>query len=212
MQEKRINASLLIIDVQNDFCPGGRLQVAQGDMVVPVINKIAGRFLNVVATQDWHPRNHVSFASNHEKKTPFDSVIVNGIERVLWPDHCIQGTDGADLHPGLDQRNIDLILRKGTRPGLDSYSAFFENDKKTATGLSSYLKGLGIEKVFVCGLAADICVYYSAMDSVKLGFTTFFVADASRGVDIPEGNIEKTEREMEHAGINIINSAEILCL
>ncbi len=210
MNSKASEAVLLVIDVQNDFCPGGRLPVREGDRVVPVINRIMGAFSQVIATQDWHPADHISFASNHEGKRAFDTITVYGIEQVLWPDHCVKGTEGADFHPALDADHFRLILRKGTNSLLDSYSAFFENDRKTSTGLSSYLKGLGIHRVYLCGLAADVCVFYSAMDAVRAGFDTFFISDAARGVDVPAGNVEKTGREMEKAGVTIIDSSDIM--
>jgi len=203
-------AVLLVIDVQNDFCPGGKLEVKEGDKVIPVINQIMGKFPRIVATQDWHPQNHISFASNYKNKNVFDSVTVNGIEQTLWPDHCVKGSDGADFHYLLDRRFFDLILRKGTQPELDSYSAFFENDKTTSTGLAYFLKGLGIEDVYVGGLATDFCVFYTALDSVKLGFNTFFVVDASRGVNVPEGRVEKAVRDMKNAGISVVNSKELI--
>ncbi len=202
-------SALIIVDVQNDFCPGGALEVKEGDKVVPVINKISNRFYKVIATQDWHPENHLSFASNHPGKKVQDIIDLNGIQQVLWPVHCVQGTKGADFHPELDLRPVDLIIRKGTNPQIDSYSAFFENDKKTSTGLEYYLKGLGIKKVFLTGLATDYCVFFSAMDSVKLGFETYVIIDATRGVDFPEGNIEKSLKAMKEAGIKIINSGDI---
>jgi nicotinamidase/pyrazinamidase len=203
-------SALVVIDVQNDFCPGGRLPVEEGDRVVPVINRIMASFLRIVGTQDWHPQDHISFASNHKNKNPFDTVEVNGTEQVLWPEHCVIGSDGADFHPMLDTDRFSLVLRKGSNKRIDSYSAFFENDRKTSTGLSFYLKGLGIHRVYLCGLAADICVFYSAMDAVGEGFDTIFVLDATRGVDVPEGNIQKTKRMMEKEGVKIIGSSDIL--
>jgi len=202
-------SALIIVDVQNDFCPGGALEVKEGDKVVPVINKISNRFYKVIATQDWHPENHLSFASNHPGKKVQDIIDLNGIQQVLWPVHCVQGTKGADFHPELDLRPVDLIIRKGTNPQIDSYSAFFENDKKTSTGLEYYLKGLGIKKVFLTGLATDYCVFFSAMDSVKLGFETYVIIDATRGVDFPEGNIEKSLKAMkEDSDLSISEAIE----
>jgi nicotinamidase/pyrazinamidase len=202
-------AALLIVDVQIDFCPGGNLAVNRGDSIIPAINSISGKFHCVVATQDWHPADHISFASNHIGKKPFDRVIVNGIEQVLWPDHCVQGTDGAEFHPALDTKKVRLILRKGTNPELDSYSAFFENDRKTSTGLEYYLKGLGYGEVFLCGLATDVCVYYTALDALRLGFKTFLVEDASMGVDVPSGNVERTKNDMVEKGVVITSSCEL---
>lgn len=210
MLTKLKKAVLLVIDVQNDFCPGGVLEVKEGDRVVPVINRIMDEFSIVAATQDWHPQNHISFASNHRGMSAFDSVSINGINQVLWPDHCVQGTGGAGFHPGLDQRYFDIILRKGTAPELDSYSAFFENDKTVSTGLEYYLKGLGTEAVYVCGLATDFCVFYSVMDSVKIGFETTLIIDAARGVDFPEGSVEKAVSNMRSAGVNVAKSEEVL--
>jgi nicotinamidase/pyrazinamidase len=200
---------LLIIDVQNDFCPGGALAVERGDEVVPVINRLVPRFTRVAATQDWHPAGHVSFASSHAGRKPLDTVDAEGISQVLWPDHCVQGTRGAELHGGLDSRGVSLILRKGMRRELDSYSALFENDKKTETGLSPYLRGLGIGEIFLCGLATDYCVYHSAVDARRLGFGVTLVRDACRGVDFPPGRVREVLREMEAAGVRIVESAAV---
>jgi nicotinamidase/pyrazinamidase len=200
--------ALIIIDLQNDFCPGGALPVPEGDKIISVINKIMNRFYKVVATQDWHPENHISFASTH-KKNVGDVVEINGIKQMLWPKHCVQGSYGAQLHKELDIRKVDLILRKGTNPNIDSYSAFLENDKKTQTGLHYWLKGLKIKKVYICGLALDYCVYYSACDAKKFGFETYVLLDATKGVDVPKGNIEKVLKHMRSIGIKIINSKKI---
>ncbi|MGQ9615400.1 MAG: bifunctional nicotinamidase/pyrazinamidase [Spirochaetota bacterium] len=202
-------AALVIIDVQVDFCPGGKLAVAKGDSIIPVINSISGKFPCVVATQDWHPIGHVSFASSHGGKKPFDRVIIDGIEQVLWPEHCVQGTGGADFHPALDTRSVRLILRKGTNPALDSYSAFFENDRKTSTGLEYYLQGLGYSDVFLCGLATDVCVFYTALDALKIGFRTFLIEDGSVGVDVPPGSVGRAKSEMAERGVLIISSSEL---
>ena len=200
---------LLVVDMQNDFCPGGALPVPEGHLIVPVINRLTGRFGNVAATQDWHPPGHVSFASRHPGKQPFDVVQADGIEQVLWPDHCVQGTSGAALHPDLALRGLHLILRKGMRTNLDSYSAFFENDRRTPTGLSGYLREHGVHRVFLCGLAADVCVYYSAMDAVRLGFDATVIEDAVRGVDVPAGNVDRTRSDMEKAGITFLRSSDM---
>jgi nicotinamidase/pyrazinamidase len=199
------NSVLLVIDVQNDFCPGGALAVNQGDTIVPVINTISSRFPVVVATRDWHPLGHVSFASSHEGKSVYDEVEIEGVSQVLWPDHCVQGSKGADFHPGLDLRPLNLIIHKGRSASLDSYSAFFENDHRTPTGLEGYLKSLNVSKVYVCGLAIDYCVYFSAMDAVRSGFETFVLPDAAKGVDVPEGNVDKTIRLMKNAGIGMVS-------
>ena len=204
------NRVLLVIDVQNDFCPGGSLAVHDGDSVVPVVNHLAPRFHLVVATQDWHPDSHVSFAKNHAGRAVYDRVELNGISQVLWPTHCVAGTHGADFHPALNTENFRLILRKGTNPAIDSYSAFMENDKKTITGLKGFLRGLRIDLVYVCGLATDFCVFYSAMDSVRAGFKTNIVLDGCRGVDVPQGSINKSIAVMKENGISIMHSGSLL--
>jgi len=201
--------ALIIVDVQNDFCPGGALPVPEGDKVIPIINQIVGKFDKVIATQDWHPGNHVSFATTHNRK-PYEVVrIDNEIEQVLWPTHCVQGSYGAEFHKGLSLWKVNLILRKGTNVNLDSYSAFFENDKRTETGLHYYLRGLGVEEVYLCGLATDYCVYYSAVDSINLGFKTYVVIDGCRGVNVPPGNLDRVLKDMMDRGIKIIESREL---
>jgi nicotinamidase/pyrazinamidase len=200
---------LVIVDVQNDFCPGGNLAVPDGDKVVPVINRLRRSFQRVVATQDWHPRNHVSFASNHPGAKPFDTIREKEGEQILWPDHCVPGTPGAEFHPDLDTLRFDLIVRKGMDPTLDSYSAFFENDHKTPTGLHFYLEGLNVETVYLVGLALDVCVYFSAMDALRLGFQTFVVEDACRGIDSPAGSLNARLQEMRAAGAGILKAAEV---
>jgi len=198
--------ALLVIDVQNDFCPGGSLAVEHGDEVVAVINALTPRFEVVVATQDWHPPGHVSFASSHAGHKALEVVRAGGIDQVLWPDHCVQGTRGAELHPRLDATRIGLLLRKGMRSGLDSYSAFFENDHVTDTGLQHYLKGLGVAEVVICGLATDYCVQFSAMDARRVGFEVTVVSDACRGVDFPRDNVQKALETMRGAGVRVAAS------
>lgn len=200
---------LIIIDVQNDFCPGGALAVESGDEVVPIINSIQHKFDRVIATQDWHPQNQISFASNHSGKKPFDEIELNGYRQTLWPDHCVQGTKGADFHPLLNLLKIDLILRKGTSAHVDSYSAFLENDKKTKTGIDGYLTSIAADEVYICGLATDFCVFYSAMDARTFGFNTCVVIDACRGIDLPKGNVARVLDEMRSRGIRIIESGMI---
>ncbi len=195
-------SALLIIDVQNDFCPGGALPVPDGDKVVSPINKISPVFFKVIATQDWHPPGHISFAGTHGKK-PFETITLPGLTQVLWPDHCVPGTWGAEFHRDLDLRHVDMILRKGNNPGIDSYSAFLENDKKTETGLHHYLHGLEIDTVYLCGLATDYCVYFSALDARYFDFNTFVILDASRGIDIPENSIAGAVDEMKKRGVHI---------
>ncbi|MDR2070267.1 MAG: bifunctional nicotinamidase/pyrazinamidase [Treponema sp.] len=191
-----MTSALIEIDVQNDFCPGGALAVAEGGKVIAPLNEIARRFAAagapVIATQDWHPAGHCSFASTGKKTAEGE---------VLWPDHCVQGTAGADFHRDLDLAPVTLIVRKGFRPAIDSYSAFFENDRKTATGLAAYLNGLGVKTVYLGGLATDYCVFFSAMDAVKLGFTVYLLQDAVRGVNYPEGSVEKALDTMKSAGV-----------
>ncbi len=201
--------ALIAVDIQNDFCPGGALPVNKGDEVIPLVNRLSRKFATVAITQDWHPANHVSFASNHEGMNVYDQLEINGINQVLWPDHCVAGTPGALIHPDLDTDRANIIIRKGTTPGLDSYSAFFENDRLTKTGLSGYLNALEIDDVYLCGLATDYCVFYSAMDAVRTGFKTHVILDASRGIDIPEGSLESVIEQMKVHGIRIINSGEI---
>lgn len=201
--------ALIIVDVQNDFCANGNLEVKNGDEVVEIINNVASKFDKIIATQDWHPANHSSFASNNKDAKPMNIIELNGIMQVMWPDHCIQGTNGAAFHPKLDTNIIDLIIRKGTNPSLDSYSAFLENDQKTLTGLTGYLKGLGITKIYFAGLATDYCIYFSAMDAIEAGFEVNVIIDACRGVDHPENNVTRTIKLMETCKINIINSKNI---
>lgn len=201
--------ALVVIDVQNDFCPGGSLAVTDGDLVVPVINRLYEKFDKVVATQDWHPADHASFSSNNAGTNPMEMIDLKGIMQVMWPDHCVQGTTGADFHPELMTDPFDLIIRKGTNQTLDSYSAFLENDQHTETGLTHYFKGLGINDLYFVGLATDYCVYFSAMDAKDAGFNTHVIIDACRGVDFPEHNIDRTIEIMKVAGIHIIESKDI---
>ena len=198
-----MGTALLVIDVQNDFCPGGALAVADGDAVLAAANRLMGAYDLVVATQDWHPPDHCSFASQHAGASLYDTVQIDGIAQTLWPDHCVQGTAGAALHADLDTRRVNLILRKGIRSVLDSYSAFFENDRRTATGLAGYLSGLGVRQVALCGLATDYCVCYSALDAARLGFSVEVLTGACRGVDVPAANIARALTQMRDAGIRI---------
>lgn len=202
--------ALIMTDIQLDFCPGGALEVQEGDQIIPVVNAIAQKFDKIIATQDWHPANHMSFASNHPGKHIYDMVELGNVPQVLWPDHCVQGTPGADFHPDLDMRPVDLVIRKGTNPHIDSYSAFLDNDKKTQTGLDGFLKGLGITQLFFTGLATDYCVFYSAIDAVNLGFEVFVILDACRGVDVPDNNVETAKQQMAAQGITLIQSGDLL--
>jgi nicotinamidase/pyrazinamidase len=203
------NSALLVTDVQNDFCPGGSLAVKDGDQVVPVINRIMRYFTRIVATQDWHPLGHMSFARNHPGKKVYDVAEINGMKQVLWPAHCVQGTAGADFHPALNTESFSLIVRKGMNPMIDSYSTFVENDKKTVTGLEGYLKVLHIEHLYLTGLATDYCVFYSALDAVDLGFQTYVILDACRGVDVPDGNVAKSVSAMKERGIIMTSFSEL---
>lgn len=197
--------ALLIVDVQNDFCPGGALEVPEGDEVVPVINNLIGAFDHVLQTQDWHPAGHQSFASSHPQHDPYDVIEVGYGEQVLWPDHCVQGTDGAAFHPDLDTTHTELVLRKGFRPEIDSYSAFFENDGETRTGLAGYLRERGIDTLYVCGLATDFCVKWSAVDGRAEGFDVFVVEEATRGID-QNGSLAQAWKEMNDAGVQVISA------
>lgn len=197
--------ALLIVDVQNDFCPGGALEVPNGDEVVPVINRLSEDFAHVVQTQDWHPAGHQSFASSHEGHDPYDVIEVDYGEQVLWPDHCVQGTDGAAFHPDLNTTRSELILRKGFRPEIDSYSAFYENDGETRTGLTGYLRERDVDTLFVVGLATDFCVKWSAVDGRKEGFDVYVVEDATRGID-QDGSLAAAWSEMNDAGVQIISA------
>jgi len=199
----------IIVDVQNDFCPGGALAVPGGDEIIPVINSIMPSFPFVTATMDWHPPGHVSFAETHPGQEVFHTIEFEGLDQFLWPTHCVAGTDGAALHPGLDMVPVNLVLRKGTNIKLDSYSAFFENDKKTPTGLAGALKEIGVDTVYLCGLALDVCVYFTAMDARRLGFTTFLIEDACRGVNVPEGRLQETMQDMKSRGVRFIDSGEV---
>jgi len=200
--------ALIIVDVQYDFIPGGALPTIHGDEVVPVMNRLQPQFDFVVATQDWHPPNHGSFASNHPGRKPGDVVDLFGLEQILWPDHCVQGSHGAELHRDLDRSRIDEIVRKGTDPAIDSYSTFFDNGRRKSTGLENHLREREITDVYIGGLATDYCVLWSARDAVSLGFRTFVVSDACRGVDLNPGDIERALEEMRRIGVNVITESE----
>jgi nicotinamidase/pyrazinamidase len=174
--------ALLLIDIQNDFLPGGRLAVPEGDAIIPLVNELQARFELVVATQDWHPEGHESFASSHAGRQPFEQIDLHGLPQVLWPDHCTQAGPGAELAPALRTERIEAIFRKGTSVDIDSYSAFFDNGHRKSTGLADYLRGRGVTEVFVAGLAADYCVYYSALDALAAGFATTVITDATRAI------------------------------
>ena len=206
---KNTNNALIIIDLQNDFCEGGSLEVGPTTGILPIINKISKIFDKVVATQDWHPLGHVSFATSHAGYSPFDVIDVDGVEQTLWPEHCVQGTEGAAFHDKLDLDPVDTIIRKGTERDMDSYSGFLENDNETETGLKGYLRSLGINKIYLTGLATDVCVLNTALDGVKMGFETYLLEDATLGVDEPAGSVKDALDEMEAAGVNIIKSQQL---
>jgi nicotinamidase/pyrazinamidase len=199
---------LLVIDVQNDFCPGGRLAVPRGDEVVPLVNRLARQFAHVVLTQDWHPSGHSSFASSHPAKQPFETVTLAHGQQILWPDHCVQGTEGAQLRADLDIPHAAMVIRKGFRTGIDSYSAFYENDRKTPTGLSGYLRERGLTRIFLVGLAFDFCVRYSAEDARREGFAAVVIEDACRGIDV-DGSVAATRASFASLGVTCIGSAII---
>ena len=199
---------LIVVDVQNCFIPGGSLAVGKGDEVVPVINKLAKSFANVVITQDWHTPKHVSFASSHAGKKPFETVKLDYGTQVLWPDHCVQGTEGAALHKDLSIPQAQLVIRKGFHDKVDSYSAFLEADGKTQTGLAGYLRARGITTCYITGLATDFCVAWTALDARKAGFQASVIEDACRGIDL-NGSLAKAWKDMAKAGVRRIQSAEI---
>jgi nicotinamidase/pyrazinamidase len=197
--------ALLVIDIQKDFCPGGALPVADGDAVVPIANRLMRHFEHVILTQDWHPAGHGSFATSHSTREPFSTIDLHYGEQTLWPDHCIQGTRGAEFHDDLDVDSAQLIIRKGFRSHIDSYSAFFENDRATPTGLAGYLNERGLTRVVCIGLATDYCVRYSATDARRLGFEAVLVADACRAIDLG-GSLAAGMEEMRRAGVLILGS------
>jgi nicotinamidase/pyrazinamidase len=193
---------LLIVDVQNDFCPGGALAVPDGDAIVPAVNRLARSFAHVILTQDWHPAGHASFASSHPGRRPFDAIEVSYGAQILWPDHCVQGKPGASFHPKLDVRHAELVVRKGFRSTIDSYSAFRENDRRTPTGLAGYLRERGFERITLCGLATDFCVAFSAIDGREAGFNVTVVTSACRGINL-EGSLARAMLAMSGAGVSV---------
>jgi nicotinamidase/pyrazinamidase len=199
--------TLILVDVQNDFMPGGPLEVPHGNMIVPVINRILGHFDLVVATQDWHPKKHKSFASNNIGKKPFEIIELNGIKQTLWPDHCIQGSIGAELYNDIESNRIAAIFRKGMDPDIDSYSGFYDNNHQLTTGLSGYLKDKGVSEVYFCGLAADICVYYTILDSIRECFSATLIEDASSPLN-PD-KFDDIKCELAKLGVRIITSSAI---
>lgn len=202
------DACLIVVDVQNDFMPGGALAVPRGDEIVPLVNRLAARFDNVVLTQDWHPQGHASFASSHPGRKPFETITLAYGPQVLWPDHCVQGTSGAALHQDLAIPHAQLIVRKGHHRDIDSYSAFLEADRRTPTGLAGYLRERGLGRLYVCGLATDFCVAWTALDARAAGFETTVIEDACRAIDL-QGSLAKAWSAMASAGVTRTDSARL---
>ena len=200
--------ALLLIDIQNDFVPGGRLAVPGGDAILPLVNALQARFDLVVATQDWHPAGHQSFASNHPGRAPFEQIDLHGLPQTLWPDHCVQDTPGAALHPDLSTGHVEAIFRKGMAPNIDSYSAFFDNGHRKATGLTAYLRGRGVTDVYLAGLAGDYCVYFSALDAQAEGFITHVITDATRSID--NAGFRAALAAMQTTGVHLVESSALL--
>ena len=202
------DTALVVIDVQNDFCPGGALAVPEGNAIVPIVNDLARHFSHVVLTQDWHPNGHSSFASTHPGKQPYQTMSLAYGDQTLWPDHCVQGTKGAEFHPGLKVTGSELVLRKGFRAPIDSYSAFQENDRKTKTGLAGYLRERGFRRLVMCGLALDFCVGWSALDGRQEGFEVAVIEDACRAIDLG-GSLAAAKSAMLAAGVSLLQSGEV---
>lgn len=209
MEWSKENAALIIVDVQNDFIPGGALAVGDGEQVVPIINELQEKFTHVIATQDFHPADHGSFAANHSGKNPGTMIELAGLTQILWPVHCVQRTWGAAFHPELNREKWEAIFQKGKNPEVDSYSGFFDNARRGDTGLGDYLKSTGIERVVVCGLALDYCVKYTALDAKTLGFETILIVDATRAVNLSPEDGERAIAEMKEAGIPILTSKDL---
>ena len=203
------NSALIVVDVQNGFTPGGHLAVAHADQIIPCINRLAQVFDNVILTQDWHPADHISFAENHTGKQPFDHIELSYGTQVLWPSHCVQGTPDADFHPDLEITTAQLIVRKGFHSQIDSYSAFMEADHKTSTGLAGYLRERGIDTVYMVGIATDFCVAWTAIDASKLGFQSYVIADATKGIDL-NGSLQHAWQEMLASGVKKVYLKDIL--
>jgi nicotinamidase/pyrazinamidase len=199
--------ALLLIDIQNDFLPGGALAVPAGDLIIPVVNNLQPHFDLVVATQDWHPQDHKSFASNHEGRAVFEQITLQGLPQTLWPDHCVQGTSGAELSPAVDWHKTEAIFRKGTNAGIDSYSGFYDNGHLKATGLSHFLRGRGVTAIYLAGLAGDYCVYFTASDALAEGFDTYLIEDATRPID-PKG-FQKAKMDILNKGGTLLQSKDV---
>lgn len=199
-----------MVDLQNDFCAGGSLAVPEGDQVIPLANQLQDYFDLVIVTNDWHPKDHMSFASNHPGKKVGDVIPVHGIQQILWPDHCVQGTKGSELHPQLNLRKVDHEIHKGIDKTIDSYSAFFDNEHLRSTELAEYLQQNNIKDIYIMGLATDYCVKYTCLDAVKLGFNTYVIEDACRGVELNPGDVKNALQIMREAGVVIISSHDVI--
>lgn len=202
--------ALILVDIQKDFLPGGSLAVKEGDQVIPVANQLQQHFELVVATQDYHPRDHGSFAANHEGKKPGDHIELKGLDQVLWPVHCVQGSEGAEFANDLKMDKVEKIFRKGVEAEIDSYSGFYDNGHMRSTGLNDYLKAKGVDRVYLVGLAADFCIKFTAMDALKEGFDTVVIKDGTRAVNLQEGDYEKTMQELKDKGARIMESREVI--
>lgn len=202
--------ALIMVDLQNDFCAGGSLAVPDGDALIPIANELQHYFDFVIATQDWHPHDHMSFAANHAEHGVGDVIIVDEIAQVLWPIHCVQGTRGAELHPHLDTSKVTKIFYKGVDKAIDSYSAFFDNEHLRSTGLGEYLRDQGVTDIYIMGLATDYCVKYSTMDALKLGFNVYVILDACRGIDLKSGDLQSSIDEMRNGGADIISAKDVV--
>jgi nicotinamidase/pyrazinamidase len=198
--------ALIIVDLQNDFCPGGALAVPEGDRIVPLINRIQPQYDLVVATQDWHPADHGSFAVNHPGRKPGEMIELAGLPQILWPVHCVRCTRGAEFHPDLSLKRITQVFRKGTDRQIDSYSGFFDNGHRAATGLAEYLRSQGVKDVHICGLATDYCVKFTALDAVELGFETYLLAEACRGVELHPGDVQQAIYQMQQCGVHCVGN------
>lgn len=199
--------ALILIDIQNDFIPGGSLAVPKGEEIIPVVNDLQEKFDLVVATQDWHPQNHISFASNHGGKEPFDKIDLGDMEQILWPDHCVQNSEGAEFHSGLKTTKVEAVIRKGMDPKIDSYSGFYDNGHKKSTGLAGYLKEKGVNELYFTGLAADVCVYFSIKDGLKEGFSATLIEDATRALD--DNKFAEMKKELQDKGMKVTDSKSL---
>ncbi|MEM7659145.1 MAG: bifunctional nicotinamidase/pyrazinamidase [Bacteroidota bacterium] len=203
-------SALILVDVQNDFVPGGALAVEEGDQIIPLVNQLQQKFDLIVATQDWHPADHGSFATNHPDQQPGNVIDLHGLPQILWPVHCVQGEFGAEFVSSLDLSRVAKIFPKGTDVTIDSYSGFFDNGKRKSTGLHEYLQQQGVDAVYVLGLATDYCVKFTALDALELGLTTYLIEDASRGVNLQAGDVQRAVEEMATAGVQVIQSTKVL--